>query len=263
MKTLPDRRMVAAGLLALPFGGLLSRAAAQKAPPPGGMRGPPPPGKPYVFESAIGPNGQCVLIPEETEGPYPVDLFDNGKIHRRDVREDRIGIPLDLELAVMDVRNACAPIAGARVDMWQCDKDGIYSGVQNMALAPGARSDDTRGQTFLRGIQTTDAQGRARFVTIFPGWYPSRLTHIHFQVYLPDKRVVTSQIAFKPELVRAVYDSLFYREHGQNTVVTSLAADNVFGDDLAKYQMIALQGDLRQGFKGTLPVAVAGGSARS
>ena len=215
-----------------------------------------------MFESAVGPNGRCVLIPDETEGPYPVDLFRNSRIHRLDVREDRPGIPLELELAVMDVRNACAPIAGARVDMWQCDRDGIYSGVRNMALAPGARSDDTRGQTFLRGIQTTDARGHARFVTIFPGWYPSRVTHIHFQVFLPDKRVVTSQIAFKQGLIRAVYDSPLYRDHGQNTVVTSLAADNVFGDDLAKYQMITLGGDLRQGFKGMLPVAIAGGTAR-
>ena len=34
----------------------------------------------------------------------------------------------------------------------------------------------------LRGIQTTDAQGRARFTTIYPGWYRGRAVHIHFMI---------------------------------------------------------------------------------
>ncbi len=153
-------------------------------------------------------------------------------------------------------RFALAPVQNARVDIWQCDVEGIYSGVRNMALAPGARSDDTRGQTFLRGIQRTDAQGKVRFTTIFPGWYPSRLTHIHFQVRLPDGRVVTSQIAFDEALTRRVYAHGIYKAHGQNTVVPTLKDDNVFGDDLAKYQMVKLVGTFDGGLKGTLPVAI-------
>src|SRR5690606_39196910 len=37
-------------------------------------------------------------------------------------------------------------------------------------------------QSVLRGVQTTDARGAARFTTIFPGWYPGRTVHIHFKI---------------------------------------------------------------------------------
>jgi protocatechuate 3,4-dioxygenase beta subunit len=41
---------------------------------------------------------------------------------------------------------------------------------------------DTRGKKFLRGYQTTDANGVAEFLTIYPGWYPGRAVHIHFKI---------------------------------------------------------------------------------
>ena len=37
-------------------------------------------------------------------------------------------------------------------------------------------------QTFLRGIQTTNANGEVVFTTIYPGWYQGRATHIHVEV---------------------------------------------------------------------------------
>ncbi|HNH42077.1 MAG TPA: twin-arginine translocation signal domain-containing protein, partial [Saprospiraceae bacterium] len=35
--------------------------------------------------------GDCVLIPSETAGPFPLDLTDNTYYFRQDVREDRTG----------------------------------------------------------------------------------------------------------------------------------------------------------------------------
>lgn len=52
------------------------------------------------------------------------------------------------------------PLEGALVDAWHADASGDYSGV--------GRLQDAR---FLRDIQTTDADGRAAFTTICPGWY--------------------------------------------------------------------------------------------
>jgi protocatechuate 3,4-dioxygenase beta subunit len=123
----------------------------------------------------------CVLTPEQTEGPYYIDA---AKV-RRDIREGHPGIAMPLEATVVDA-STCKPIEGAAVDIWHCDASGIYSGVDG----------DTR--TFLRGIQRTDPRGLATFLTIFPGWYQGRTTHIHVKVHLGGNVVHTGQL-YSPE----------------------------------------------------------------
>src|SRR4030095_2511853 len=126
----------------------------------------------FVFASARAGAAACVATPEQTEGPFFVDT----RQERSDVRSDpaggaqRAGPALALDLAVSRSGAAgCAPLAGAIVDIWHCDADGVYSG--------------TRGsERFLRGYQVSDANGRVRFVTIYPGWYSGRAVHIHFKV---------------------------------------------------------------------------------
>lgn len=71
----------------------------------------------------------------------------------------------------------CEPLAGALVDVWQCDAAGVYSGVEDIA-----DRFDTTGKRFLRGHQVTDRGGIARFTTIYPGWYRGRTVHIHFKI---------------------------------------------------------------------------------
>jgi protocatechuate 3,4-dioxygenase beta subunit len=110
-------------------------------------------------------------------GPYPLDLTSDLSMFRRDITEGRPGLPLRVELAVVNVNDACKPVSNARIDVWHTDKEGVYSGYAQ----PGA---NTVGQTFMRGIQITDTDGRASFDTIYPGWYGGRITHIHYQVYL-------------------------------------------------------------------------------
>src|SRR5215211_6762554 len=57
----------------------------------------------------------CVLTPEQTEGPYYIA---NERV-RRNVAEGRPGLPLTLQLAVVNART-CRPIKGAAVDIWHC-----------------------------------------------------------------------------------------------------------------------------------------------
>jgi protocatechuate 3,4-dioxygenase beta subunit len=120
----------------------------------------------------------CVVRPEQTEGPYFVDEM----LHRADIRSDpgsgalSEGAPLDLEFRVSRIADgACAPLAGAQVDVWHCDAQGIYSDVTDPSF-------NTVGKKFLRGYQVTDAAGVARFTTIYPGWYRGRAVHIHFKI---------------------------------------------------------------------------------
>jgi protocatechuate 3,4-dioxygenase beta subunit len=116
----------------------------------------------------------CVLTPAQEEGPFYIDFAQV----RRDIREDRPGVPLALAITVVDA-NTCEPIRNAAVDVWHCDALGLYSG------EPTEGSEDT---TFLRGIQLTDGKGLAEFATIYPGQYPGRTTHIHLKVHTGGRR---------------------------------------------------------------------------
>jgi protocatechuate 3,4-dioxygenase beta subunit len=116
----------------------------------------------------------CLLTPEQDEGPFYIDL---ARV-RRDIVENRPGVPLALALTVVDA-GTCEPIRDAAVDIWHCDALGVYS---------GEPSEGSAGETYLRGIQITDANGRAEFATIYPGQYPGRTTHIHLKVHLGGKR---------------------------------------------------------------------------
>lgn len=54
----------------------------------------------------------------------------------------------------------------------------MYSGV--VANGNGNSADATNiNNTFLRGIQQSDADGVVKFETLFPGHYTGRATHIH------------------------------------------------------------------------------------
>ena len=151
----------------------------------------------------------CVVRPEQTEGPYFVDRM----LHRSDVRPDPVsgalkpGVPLRVTFNLSQVTsgNSCTPLAGAQVDLWQCDAAGIYSGVQDSNF-------NTVGQHFLRGYQVTDARGAATFVTIYPGWYPGRAVHVHFKIRTtpaaPKGYEFTSQLYFD----EALTDRVFGRE---------------------------------------------------
>jgi protocatechuate 3,4-dioxygenase beta subunit len=153
----------------------------------------------------------CVLTPEQTEGPYYIS---REKV-RSVIRENRPGTPLQLKLQVVDART-CAPIKNAAVDIWHCDAGGIYSGFEaaSTGAAPGA-SGPTDKDTFLRGIQMTNARGLVSFKTIYPGWYRGRTVHIHVKVHLGGDTighvVHTGQLYFHDNLTGKVYQRTPYK----------------------------------------------------
>jgi protocatechuate 3,4-dioxygenase beta subunit len=156
----------------------------------------------------------CVVVPELTEGPYFVDE----NINRSDIRSDtntgtiKPGTPLTLTFNVSQVTaQSCAWLPNAKVDIWHCDAQGAYSDVQD----PNAGS--TRGQTFLRGYQMTDANGKASFTTIYPGWYPGRAVHIHFKIRVENKEF-TSQLFFDDTLSTQVFQQAMYQKSGNRTM---------------------------------------------
>ena len=133
----------------------------------------------------------CILTPQSTEGPFYFDP----KLVRADIAEGRPGAPLEIALRVVEARS-CAPLEGARIDVWHADALGAYSGYDG---------EGTRGEDFLRGAQFTDAAGNARFRTIWPGWYRGRTPHVHFKVRLAAKSALTGQLYFPDELSDRIY----------------------------------------------------------
>jgi protocatechuate 3,4-dioxygenase beta subunit len=156
-------------------------------------------------------SADCVLMPELTEGPYYLDL----DLVRRDITEDRPGLPFDLAVTVVDAEK-CEAIEGAAVDVWHCDAEGAYSGVEGDS------------GTFLRGVQMTGADGVASFRTIVPGWYTGRAVHVHLKVALATDDVHTGQLFFDEATLAAAYESDPYAARGAPD--TSNEADSIFGE---------------------------------
>jgi protocatechuate 3,4-dioxygenase beta subunit len=181
-------------------------------------------------------DGVCWLTPALTEGPY----YFNPNLVRQDITEGRPGMPFRMAITVINYD--CDPIPNVLVDIWHCDKDGVYSGFGG-----------TTGQTFMRGIQPTDAAGVAVFDTIYPGWYPGRATHIHFKVRLTSVSYVTSQYCFLDSVNNAVYATPLYVGRGPNP--TTNALDNIFHNPNPQYLvMTAAPGGA--GYEGTYTIGI-------
>lgn len=142
----------------------------------------------------------CILTPQSEEGPFYLDP----KLTRVDITDGRDGVPLRLRLRIIEA-GPCTPVAGARIDVWHCDAHGLYSGYPGQG---DDRSVDTSGQTFLRGTQITDAGGWATFITVYPGWYAGRATHIHFKAFLDDRNVLMGQMYFPDALNEFIYTNV-------------------------------------------------------
>jgi protocatechuate 3,4-dioxygenase beta subunit len=172
-------------------------------------------------------SGSCALTDTETDGPYPLYNSRGSAIQRVDITDGKTGIPLNMNITIRNVNNSCAVLANARVDVWHCDKDGYYSGYTNSGFLG---TQNNSALVFCRGLQYTDENGVAKFITIYPGWYQGRVTHVHVQVYVGNTLKLTTQIAFPEAINTAVYNTALYSAHGQN--LTKNTTDNIIADSL-------------------------------
>lgn len=209
-------RVLAAGGFAAVFGCKASDRAPPSLPAAGNARAP------DIRDLS------CIVKPAQTEGPYFVDE----KLERADIRTDptdgsvKAGIPLELTISVYQIAGgSCAPLAGALVDIWQCDATGTYSDVADT----DARF-NTSGKKFLRGYLRTNAEGLACFTTIYPGWYPGRTPHLHFKVRAGAERdrthEFTSQLYFDDALTARAYTQAPYSVRGKRDTTNS--ADEIY-----------------------------------
>ncbi|ALQ29713.1 3,4-dioxygenase subunit beta [Arthrobacter sp. YC-RL1] len=245
--TLIERRKVLAGM------GVGTLAFALAACSPTGTQGSPSP-------------STAAEIPDETAGPYPgdgsngPDVLEQSGIVRSDIRSSfgtstttAEGIPMTLELKIVDMANNNQPFEGVAVYVWHCDRSGEYS----------MYSSGLENENYLRGVQVADADGQVRYTSIFPACYAGRWPHIHFEVY-PDTgsitdhttAIATSQVALPQETCTAVYATTGYEQSVKNLQGVSLDSDNVFGDDSGATQLATITGDTSAGYTVRLTVNV-------
>ena len=203
------------------------------------------------------PPASCVLSPAMTDGPFFVDA----RLHRADLTSGttRAGVvkgsPLLLNIDLAAVQPAgCKPVAGAQVDVWHTDAGGDYSDV-----AHGAGQSSTQGQMFLRGFQISDANGRATFTTIYPGWYPGRTIHIHVKVRQFNAAGNTTsefstQLYFDDAASDAVMALAPYNARGQRTVRN--ARDFIFGNSTVALVKLSASADGSRGHAGTVALGL-------
>ncbi len=165
--------------------------------------------------SAIGA-GSCRLISQDVTGPFHTEKY----LEHSNLMEGQKGVPLTLNFHVKNVLT-CKPLAGAKVLIWHANNEGHYSGVVNQVLnADGAATGDVldfTSESFCRGMQTADDQGRVQFVTSFPGWYFPRATHIHLKVLPPGLgEEATTQLYLHNKNCDEVYATEHYRHRGPN-----------------------------------------------
>ncbi|WP_225234745.1 intradiol ring-cleavage dioxygenase [Klenkia terrae] len=138
-----------------------------------------------------------------------------------------------------------APLAGATVDVWQTNEDGFYD-VQQPDLQPAGN---------LRGIFTTDDEGRFWFRSVVPRYYPipddgpvgrllaatarhpNRPAHLHFIAAAEGFRPVTTHVF--------VADSPYLDSDAVFGVKDSLVRDVPEVDDPARAAEVGLANPFR------------------
>ncbi len=145
----------------------------------------------------------CEESPTETVGPFPIKTPADWV--RENIIGDRTGIPMMISLIIQNVNDNCSPVEGAFVDIWHCDAQGNYSQYN------GQLDGNFTSNNFLRGRQTTNANGEASFLSIFPGWYPGRTPHIHVEILNSSgTSLLVSQISWSDNISTEVYTASAY-----------------------------------------------------
>ena len=203
-------------------------------------------------------------MPGETAGPYPgdgsngADVLETSGVERSDIRSSidsdttAEGVPLDITMTIIDMAGGDVPMEGAAVYLWQCDAAGQYS----------MYSEGVEEETYLRGVQIADAQGKVTFTSIFPGCYAGRWPHLHFEVF-PDAEsivdatnaILTSQIALPQTEADGVYELTEYVGSAENLSQLTLETDGIFSDGYEQ-QLATLSGDLEAGYSFAIDVPI-------
>jgi hypothetical protein len=144
--------------------------------------------------------------------------------------------------------------------VWHASALGVYS---------DESSENTVGETYLRGIQLTDSNGEVTFTSIYPGWYSGRTNHIHVRVYTGGTvsdtgydygsatLIWTGQMFFDPDLNTEIAATSPY---DTNTVSrTTNAEDRVYTEQHGSEVLATTTGNSTDGYVAASSYTMSGG----
>jgi protocatechuate 3,4-dioxygenase beta subunit len=129
----------------------------------------------------------CGITVEAVEGPYHVSGMTELKDGNLNFTK-LAGVQIEISGHVYEGLDANKPLAGAAVEIWHADSAGSYHPNGN-----GPASNYKPEEIALRGFVLTDAEGKYRFDTIYPGEYSGRTRHIHFKIRATGKPELITQ----------------------------------------------------------------------
>ncbi|HHF2904682.1 TPA: protocatechuate 3,4-dioxygenase [Vibrio diabolicus] len=142
-----------------------------------------------IFAPSLKSASPMKPTPPQTEGPFypvvPVPFRQNLILQSKGL----IGEPIFLQGKVMDT--AGNPLSGMKIEIWQCDGQGIYDHPNQ----PNNNKFDSHFAGF--GAVLTDEDGNYLFQTLFPVPYSSRPPHIHVKLWRGEKELLTTQLYLK------------------------------------------------------------------
>jgi len=160
----------------------------------------------WLVPPAYAQGKALAATPRDAEGPFYPRTFpaDVDADLLRVAGRPRVarGTPLRLSGRVLGTDGK--PLAGATLELWQCDVEGTYHHVG----ASGPQDDDFQGY----GRAIADAEGAWAFTTIRPVPYGGRPAHLHFRIAHPRSRTLTTQLYLKGESSESGMGGFFSRE---------------------------------------------------
>jgi len=182
------------------------------------------------------------------QGPFfihELEKMEDIALYRQDIRGQynetaEKGVDMELYVRLIDKTKsdaACGtmvPVSDIDVYIWHTDGQGFYSGFgvrgaddeqkpdQTYSGKPGMNDLDNNDR-FCRGIQVTDQNGVAAFLSVFPGWYNGRDLHIHIVCFKKGSKshgrvnysksnepawIFTTQFYFDPAFSKSVHEAV-------------------------------------------------------
>lgn len=181
------------------------------------------------------------VTPAQPEGPfYPkVDQADKDAdlIYVQGQNQPALGEVIFIEGAVTD--EACKPIEGALVEIWQACASGKY----NHASDPNQAPLDPNFQYWGKAL--TDKNGMYRFRTVIPGAYQAdvdwrRPPHIHYKIQKLGFRELITQLYFEGDSLNdkdLILQSLPLAEQKKVVVPLKAQTQNPTGPRLAQFNI--------------------------